>query len=82
MVELGDGSIAEYTAKIIAENIYAQIFSEGRQQVLMKEISDFRKYCMAIAQEDGFNISRNGNRTSKPTTRGWQILVEWKYPIG
>ena len=78
MVELGDGSVAEYTANIIAENVYAQIDSEGRQQVLMKEISDFRKDGTAIAREDGFNISRNGNKTHKPTTRGWQLLVEWK----
>jgi hypothetical protein len=78
MVELGDGSVAEYTANIIAENIYSQIDSEGRQQALMKEISDFRKDGTAIAREDGFTISSNGNRTPKVTTRGWQLLVEWK----
>jgi hypothetical protein len=78
MVELGDGSVAEYTANIIAENIYAQLDSEGRQQVLMREISNFRKDGTAIAREDGFNISKNGNKTPKVTTRGWQLLVEWK----
>ena len=32
----------------------------------------------AIPIENGFTVSRNGNRVPKTTTRGWSLLVSWK----
>ena len=77
-VEFSDGSTAEYTANVIAENIFSQVDSEGRQYMLLKEIVDHRKNASAIPISDGFITSKNGNRIPKPTTKGWEILVEWK----
>jgi hypothetical protein len=75
---LDDGSIERYTANIIAENLYSQCDSEGRSFRVLDAIIDHRRDNSAIAITDGFTISRNGNRTPKKTTRGWQLLCQWK----
>ena len=78
VVEFTDGSTENYFANVIAENMYAQIDSEGRQYQLMKEIVDHKSDGSAITRENGYTISRNGNRVPKVTTRGWSLLVAWK----
>ena len=78
VVEFLDGSTAEYGANIIAENLFSQVDSEGNQYLLLKEIVSHRKDSSAIPISDGFFTSKNGNRVPKTTTRGWQLLVEWK----
>ena len=79
LVEFQDGSVAEYTANIIAENIYSQVDSEGRSFAILNEISGHRKVPgVAIEQENGFTISANGNKVPKRTTKGRELLVEWK----
>ena len=42
------------------------------------KITDHRSDKSAIPIENGFTISRNGNRVPKATTRGWSLLVSWK----
>ena len=78
MVEFKDGSVSEYRANIIAENIYSQVDEEGRSYSLLQEISGHRHDESAIRKEDGYDVSYNGNRVPKKTTKGWQIHVEWK----
>ena len=77
-VELADGTVEEYYANVIAENLFAQVDTEGRQYMLMKEISDHRKDETAVATSDGWITMQNGRQARKRTTRGWQLLVEWK----
>jgi hypothetical protein len=77
-VELADGTTEEYYANVIAENLFAQVDSEGNQYVLMKEISDHRKDDSAIPASDGWKTMPNGQRSRRKTTRGWQLLVEWR----
>jgi hypothetical protein len=77
-VEFPDGTTAEYTANIIAENLFSQSDSEGNQYVILKEICDHKKDGRAILKEDGFTTSKNGNKVPKTTTKGWNLLVEWK----
>jgi len=79
LVEMADGSVNEYTANIIAENIYSQIDAEGRSYSLLKEISGYRKNpSVALTRANGYTISANGNRAPKKTTKGWEMQVEWK----
>jgi hypothetical protein len=78
LVELADGTVDEYTANVIAENLYSQVDDEGHYHLLMKEITDHRKDGTALDLQNGFTRSRNGNRVPKRTTRGWQLLIEWK----
>jgi hypothetical protein len=77
-VELSDGTTEEYYANVIAENLFSQVDSEGRQYLLMKEISDHRKDDTAVPISDGWIRMNNGREVRKRTTRGWKLLVEWK----
>ncbi|KAG7369925.1 reverse transcriptase RNA-dependent DNA polymerase [Nitzschia inconspicua] len=77
-VELTDGTREKYTANIIAENMMAQIDDEGQSYAIMREITDHRKDATAVPISDGTIRSRTGNERLKTTTRGWQLLVEWK----
>lgn len=79
LIEFTDGSVAEYTANVIAENIYSQIDAEGRSFAILQEISGHRKQPgVAIEIVDGFVTSANGNKVPKRTTKGWDLQVEWK----
>jgi hypothetical protein len=48
-VEMSDGSIAEYSANVIAENRFSQVNSEGRQYLIINEIIDHSKDATAIS---------------------------------
>lgn len=77
-LEFEDGTTDRYFANTIAESLFSQIDSEGRQYVLLKEIVDHKRDNSAIHIENGYDISHNGNKVPKKTTRGWKLLVEWK----
>jgi hypothetical protein len=77
-VELDDGTTDRYFANQIAENIWAQVDTEGRQVLVMQEICDHRKNERAIPIADGYTIKRNGEKVPKVTTDGWELLVEFK----
>ena len=79
LVEFKDGSVAEYTANVIAENIYSQVDSEGRSFAILNEISGHRKVPgVAVEQDAAYIMSSNGNKVPKRTTKGWMLQVEWK----
>ena len=78
VVEFTDGTTENYFANVIAENMYAQIDSEGQQYQLLNEIVDHRADNTAIPVEQGFVRSRNGNEVPKVTTKGWSLLVSWR----
>lgn len=78
VVELSDGTEREYFANVIAQNIYMQCDSEGRQHMSFNSIIDHRKDGSAIPIDDGFTYTKSGNRVKKMTTRGWDVLIEWK----
>jgi len=77
-VQFQDGSTSEYTANLIAENLYSQCDTEGRRHLVFKEIVDHRKTLDAMPQEEAFITGYNGNRHRKKTTKGWDICVEWR----
>jgi len=52
-VQLADGSVEDIFANTIAENLYSQVDSEGRNYFLLREISDHCKDEGAISKEDG-----------------------------
>ena len=53
-VEFPDGDVAEYTANIIAQNMWAQSDIDGNQHLLMKDIVDFKTDEHAVAIADQF----------------------------
>ena len=76
-IELEDGTTDRYFANTIAENLWSQCDSEGREFLILSEIIDHRKNKRAIGKDDGYTTSRSGIKTPKKTTVGWQLLVEW-----
>ena len=77
-VEFVDGHVEALTANVIAENLIAQVDEEGRRQIMLDEIVDHRTTHEAITKEQGTYVNRYGLKRQKQTTRGWDLLVQWK----
>ena len=77
-VEYLDGHKASLAANTIAENLFSQVDEEGNRHVLLDAIADHRVDGSQLKQEDGIIVSKNGGRRHKETTKGWEILAQWK----
>ncbi|KAI2500086.1 Reverse transcriptase (RNA-dependent DNA polymerase) [Fragilaria crotonensis] len=77
-VEYVDGNVEELTANIIAENLIAQVDDEGRRQMMFEEIIDHRTTPEAVPKSQGTYMNQYGVRRQKLTTRGWELLIQWK----
>jgi hypothetical protein len=77
-VEYPDGHKASLAANAIAENMFVQVDDEGNRRVMFDAITDHRTDGSEIKQQDAFVHTRSGTQRRKETTRGWEILVQWK----
>ena len=77
-VEYSDGHKASLAANAIAENMFAQVDNEGNRHVLFEEIADHRTDGTEVKQQDAFVTTRTGTKRRKETTKGYEILVQWK----
>ena len=66
------------SANVIVENMFASFDEEGHRHLLLDSIIDARRTDMAIKKEDAFITSSNGVKRQRETTKGWEILVQWK----
>ena len=73
-----DGHKAALAANTIATNIFAQIDDEGHRHVLLDSIADHRTNGVQVTQDNAFIVSSNGGKRRRETTKGWEILVQWK----
>jgi hypothetical protein len=80
-IEFSDGRSDEYTANVIAENMYAQCDIEGRQYNLMEGIADHKTDGHDVDPSDMY-IKHGRNRQLRKTTKGWNLCVEWTYKLG
>jgi hypothetical protein len=76
-IEFPDGHSDEYTANVIAENMYDQCDIEGRHYNLMEGIVDHNTYVHAV-KPDVMYINHGSNNQLSKTTKGWHLCVEWK----
>ena len=76
-VEFLDGSIKQYAANVIAENMYSQIDSDGYHIMLLDEITDHRKNGHAVDKADKYINTKRGRKLRKSTV-GWDMLVLWR----
>ena len=72
-----DGIRHKYAANAIAENLYSQVDSEGRQQLIFCEIIDHRKGEDAIPISKGTTTTCGSQSQPVITTKGWELKVEW-----
>ncbi|KAI2511683.1 Reverse transcriptase (RNA-dependent DNA polymerase) [Fragilaria crotonensis] len=77
-IEYVDGNVEELTASIIAENLIAQVDDEGRRQMMFEEIIDHRTTPEAVPKSEGTYVNQYGVRRQKQTTRGWELLIQWR----
>ena len=73
-----NGSVQQYSANLIAENMYSQVDSDGHSYALMDEIIDHQKKETAVDKVDGFMTDQYGRKKRKYTTKGWDFPVNWK----
>ena len=77
-VEFADGYKASLTANAIAENLFSQVDDEGNRFVMLDSIVDHRVNGEELQKDHAFIISSNGGKRRKETTKGWEILLQWK----
>ena len=77
-VELENGESERIMANQIAMNLYSQLDDEGREILSFKSIVDHRSNNTALTKENGYVKLSNGHHKPKQTTRGWQLLVEFR----
>eukprot|EP00934_Nitzschia_sp_Nitz4_P002319 Nitzschia sp. Nitz4//scaffold471_size5685//193//5616//NITZ4_009210-RA/size5685-processed-gene-0.1-mRNA-1//1//CDS//3329552692//2319//frame0 len=73
-----DGEEKDIAFNILAEHLYSQVDSEGRQQQIFREIIAHRRNKRAVDKADQFRTLPNGRRIQKKTTAGWDLEIEWK----
>ena len=76
-VKFSDGQVSEYSANVIAENMYAQCDSQGKRSMLMDAIIDYDTTAAAIKHADRY-ITVKGRQRLRKTTAGWKLCVQWK----
>lgn len=77
-IELESGETEKIMANQIAANLYSQLDDEGREHLAFKAIVDHRRDRSALGMDNGFITTKGGQRKPKKTTRGWQVLVEFR----
>ena len=63
-VEFPDGAIKQYAANTIAQNMYAQVDSEGHSTSVLESIVDFAKTKKAIPMSDKYVTTKNLENTA------------------
>jgi len=71
------GHVEEFSANVIAQNIYSQLDSEGHHHLMLEAIIDYRKDENAVPKEERFVVANNGNIHKRCTTQGWHLCVQW-----
>lgn len=77
-VEFPDGQVREYSANVIAENMFAQVDDEGYSHMLLDALIDYKRDETAIPMEDKYVVTKSGQRRLRKTTKGWKLLVRWR----
>ena len=77
-IEYLDGQRRAITANQIADNLFAQIDDEGNRHVLLDEIIDHRSDASAVTLDDAMFTDSRGRQHRRRTTKGWELLIQWK----
>jgi hypothetical protein len=76
-IEFPDGHSEEYTANVIADNMYAQCDEEVNQFLMLQDIVGHKTDGQAVERADMY-IKFGSNRQIRKTMKGWHLCVEWK----
>ena len=76
-VEFPDGDVAEFTANVIAENMFSQCDGARNQYWLMSGIVDHKSNNKAVSKSDRYVVIR-GRQFPRKTTVRWKLCIEWR----
>ena len=77
-VQFPDGTVKNYAANVIAENMYSQVDADGHAHALLDSIQGHRKDANAVHLKDKHIYTKSGQRRTRKSTAGWQLLIAWK----
>ena len=77
LVQLVDRRKQELAHNEMAENMFAGADSEGRQHMVLDQITDHQKSADALPTNKAF-LKRGSNTHRVQTTKGWSLLCTWK----
>ena len=77
-VEYPDGFKSSLSANVIAQNMFAQVDDEGNRHVLFDAIIDHRVDGTEVKTMDAFIVKKSGHKRRRETTKGWEMLLQWK----
>ena len=77
-IETPDGNVQEYSANVIAENLWNQVDDDGYNYNLLFEIIGHRKNDDAVTKENGYYQTKMGTKRRVITTKGWDLHVRWE----
>ena len=77
-VEYVDGHKASMTSKVVTKTMFEKVDDEENRHVLFDEIIDHCRTALSLKQADASIVTSSGNRQSKETTKGWDMLIWWK----
>ena len=75
-VKFPDGTISEYKANVIADNMYSQVHSEGFLHSILSGTLEFAKDTTAAQKGNKYIITKSGQRCMQKSTVGWNLLID------
>ncbi len=72
--EFEDGTTKEYTANMIASNIFQESDTDGFLSLFLYHIIDHKRFGKAILMEDKYFVTKTGTKRMCQTTVGWKLL--------
>ena len=77
-IEFQDGFRQPVAADLIAENLFAQVYQEGRRNKLINMIINIKKNDKYVKDKDSFDISSNGTKRHKANNKSWEVYIHQK----
>ena len=81
-VVFDDGEVKEYSANVIAENMFSQVDQDGYHVQMLDSIVDHASEDDAVKKENQYITTRSGTKRLRKSTRGWNLLVKWQHGGG
>ena len=76
-VEFSDGTIKEYAANIIAQNLHSILESNGNRKDILDAILDHKTDGNNTSKRNKHLITKSGKKRVLKSTAGWKLLVRW-----
>ena len=77
-IEFDDGSVQEYSANVIAENMLSQEDDEGYSTTMMEAIVDFKKDdAVAVPRSDKYVYTRIAQKWNRVTSSVLNASCSW-----